>query len=190
MALIAGVDEVGRGPLAGPVVCAAVILTENDPYYTQYRDSKKLSAKKRLFFYRHLRHHAHCYALAYVSPAEIDRLNILQATLQCMQKAVFSLTVEPDHILIDGNRLPKGLPVPATAIIGGDDSEPCISAASIVAKVARDRLMAMADVRYPNYGFRQHKGYGTKQHLHALQQWGATPYHRFSFAPVARANNR
>ncbi len=187
--IIAGVDEVGRGPLAGPVVCAAVILHNNDPCFDAYRDSKKLSAKKRMFFYHHLRHHAHCYALAYLPPADIDRLNILQATMQCMQMAVSALAITPDHVWVDGNRLPE-LSMPATAIIGGDDSKPCIAAASIIAKVVRDRLMGLADVQYKGYGFAKHKGYGTKQHMEALQTLGASPYHRFSFAPVRRAPSR
>lgn len=184
--LIAGVDEVGRGPLAGPVVCAAVILSSNDPCYHQYRDSKKLSEKKRLYFYRHLRKHTVAYSLAQVAADQIDQINILQATLQCMQHAVISLKVRPDHVLIDGNQLPD-LPIDATAVIGGDDSEPCIAAASIIAKVVRDRLMAIVDVRYPGYGFSRHKGYGTKQHMLALQSLGPSPIHRYSFAPVARA---
>ncbi|MDQ6975408.1 MAG: ribonuclease HII [Mariprofundaceae bacterium] len=183
--IVAGVDEVGRGPLAGPVVCAAVVLDSNDPCLGKYRDSKKLSAKKRLFFYHHLRQHASAYALAYLSAADIDRLNILQATLQCMKMAVEALAITPDHVLIDGNRLPT-LTMPATAIVGGDDTEPSIAAASIVAKVVRDRLMGMADVKYRGYGFAQHKGYGTKQHMEALRTLGASPYHRFSFAPVKR----
>jgi len=183
--IVAGVDEVGRGPLAGPVVCAAVILRANDPYLDAYRDSKKLSAKKRLFFYRHLRHYALDYAVASMPPAEIDQLNILQATLQCMAMAVNALATTPEHVLVDGNRLPN-VTMPATAIIGGDNSEPCIAAASIVAKVVRDRLMALAGVTYKGYGFAQHKGYGTKQHMKALQRLGASPYHRFSFAPVRK----
>jgi len=188
--LLAGVDEVGRGPLAGPVVCAAVVLRDDDPCYALYRDSKKLSEKKRLAFYPHLRRHAHAYALAAVSAAEIDRLNILQATMHCMQQAVAALPIVPAHVLIDGNRLPEGLPCPATAVIGGDDSEPAIAAASIIAKVVRDRLMACADVRYPGYDFAHHKGYGTKHHQAALQALGPSPFHRFSFAPVARLRER
>ncbi len=182
---IAGVDEVGRGTLAGPVVCAAVVLRQDDPCLTIYRDSKTLSPGKRLRLYHHIRRHARAYAVCQQSAAAIDRHNILQATLQCMRESVLALRLRPQHVLVDGDRLPE-LPMPASAVIGGDDREPCIAAASIVAKVVRDRLMRLADARYPGYGFAAHKGYATARHRQALQKLGASPIHRRSFAPVAR----
>ncbi|MDX8389083.1 MAG: ribonuclease HII [Mariprofundaceae bacterium] len=185
--MIAGVDEVGRGPLAGPVVTAAVILSESDPMMGQYRDSKKVSEKKRLNIYHHIRKHAVAYAIAQASIDEIEELNILHATLSAMHTAVKKLSIQPTKVLIDGNHVPPGLLQPAEAIIGGDDSIQQIAAASIVAKVVRDRMMCYFDYRFPAYQFAKHKGYGTKVHMAALNAHGPCPIHRLSFAPVAKA---
>ncbi|MBL4774563.1 MAG: ribonuclease HII [Mariprofundus sp.] len=183
--MLAGVDEVGRGPLAGPVVTAAVILSPDDPYVGLYRDSKKVAKKKRLKLYHHIRKHAVAYTVSMASLEEIDQLNILHATMLSMRRSVQQLSVQPSKVLVDGNRLPD-LAVPAEAIIGGDDSVQEIAAASIVAKVVRDRLMAMYDMQYPGYYFGQHKGYGTKLHMAALRELGPCPIHRKSFAPIAK----
>jgi len=183
--MLAGVDEVGRGPLAGPVVTAAVILSPDDPFLGQYRDSKKVSEKKRIRIYHHLRKHAVAYSIGHATVAEIDHLNILHATMLAMRRAVDDLTVKPSKVLVDGNRVPD-LPVPAEAVIGGDDSIQQIAAASIVAKVVRDRLMRYLGYAFPAYGFAAHKGYGTKVHLEALRDHGPCEWHRKSFAPVAR----
>lgn len=183
--MLAGVDEVGRGPLAGPVVTAAVILSPNDPMLGQYRDSKKLSESRRVKLYYHLRRHALAYALGMASVEEIDRLNILQATLLAMRRSVNALSVEPDRILVDGNLLPE-ITIPAAAIVGGDDSIQEIAAASIMAKVVRDRLMCIIHAQFPDYGFARHKGYGTAVHLQALREHGPCVWHRKSFAPVAQ----
>lgn len=185
MDLVAGVDEVGRGPLAGPVVTAAVILAPDDPLFGQYRDSKKLSEKKRLRLYHHLRRHALGYAVAQASVEEIDRLNILEATMLAMRRAVDGLALRPSRVLVDGNRVPA-LSVAAEAIVGGDDAVQQIAAASIVAKVVRDRLMQRLDHRHPGYQFSAHKGYGTAVHMQALRAQGPCPAHRQSFAPVRR----
>ncbi len=182
----AGVDEVGRGPLAGPVVTAAVILSPDDPMLGQYQDSKKVSEKKRLKLYHHIRKHAVSCAVAQASLEEIDELNILHATMKAMTKAVLKLDVQPSSVVVDGNRVPEGMPVPTTAVIGGDDSVQEIAAASILAKVVRDRLMCAYDYQYPEYQFAKHKGYGTKVHMDALQQHGVCPIHRKSFAPIAK----
>ncbi|MDQ6988863.1 MAG: ribonuclease HII [Mariprofundaceae bacterium] len=184
--MIAGVDEVGRGPLAGPVVTAAVILADDDPMLGQYRDSKRLSEKKRLRFYHHLRRHAVSYAVAQATLAEIDDLNILFATMHAMKKAVLALDIQPSSVLVDGNRVPDAMPIPTTAVIGGDDSVQVIAAASIMAKVVRDRLMRAYAVQYPAYHFAQHKGYGTKLHMAALKEHGVCPIHRRSFAPIKK----
>lgn len=181
--LLAGVDEAGRGPLAGPVVAAAVILDDHQPI-AGLADSKKLSAAKRELLFHEIRAKALCCSIAQASVEEIDRLNILQATLLAMQRAVQGLRLRPAKVLVDGNRLPK-LDVLAEAIVKGDDKVPAISAASILAKVTRDHYLQELDVQYPAYGFAAHKGYGTAVHLAALQQMGATPHHRRSFAPVA-----
>lgn len=183
--MLAGVDEVGRGPLAGPVVTAAVILSPDDPMLGKYRDSKKVSEKKRLKLYHHIRKHAVAYAVAQASVEEIDRLNILHATMFAMRRAVDALPLKPSEVVVDGNRCPD-MTVPVSAVIGGDDKVQAIAAASIVAKVVRDRMMNMLDARFPGYGFGQHKGYGTKIHMDALAAIGPTPIHRRSFAPVAR----
>jgi len=183
--MLAGVDEVGRGPLAGPVVTAAVILSPDDPYLGKYRDSKKVAEKKRLKLYHHIRKHAVAYSVTLASLEEIDQLNILYATMLSMRRSVQELSVIPSKVLVDGNRIPD-LAVPAEAIIGGDDLVQEIAAASIIAKVVRDRLMAMYDVQYPGYQFAKHKGYGTKIHMDALRELGPCPIHRKSFAPIAK----
>ncbi|RMH50379.1 MAG: ribonuclease HII [Zetaproteobacteria bacterium] len=182
---IAGVDEVGRGPLAGPVVAAAVILRQDDPMLGCYRDSKKLSAKRRRALYHHLRRHALARAVAMATPEEIDRINILQASLLAMQRAVAALPIAPERVWIDGNHLPP-LPIPAEAVVGGDARIQQIAAASILAKEVRDRLMQRLDRRHPGYGLAGHKGYPTRAHLEALQRLGVSPIHRTSFAPVRR----
>ncbi|ABY68734.1 MULTISPECIES: ribonuclease HII [Actinobacillus] len=182
--LIAGVDEVGRGPLVGAVVTAAVILDPNNPI-EGLADSKKLSEKKRLLLAEEIKAKALCWSLGRAEPEEIDRLNILHATMLAMQRAVAGLNIQPDFVLVDGNRIPT-LPMPAQAVIKGDSLVAEISAASILAKVARDQEMAELDVQYPEYGFAKHKGYPTKLHFEKLEQFGATPFHRKSFAPVKK----
>lgn len=180
--LIAGVDEAGRGPLAGPVVAAAVILDELKPI-KGLADSKKLTAKKRDQLYDEIRAKAVCCVIAEASVEEIDRLNILQATLLAMRRAVEGLRLKPNLVLVDGNRLPL-LSVRAEAIVKGDAKVAAISAASILAKVHRDRWCEAIDLRYPQYGFARHKGYGTAVHLAALLAHGACPEHRKTFRPV------
>jgi len=181
---IAGVDEVGRGPLAGPVVAAAVILHPDRPI-TGLADSKKLSEKRREQLAHEIRDKALCWALGRAEVEEIDRLNILHASLLAMKRAVEALTTRPGHALIDGNRCPD-LRCSAEAVVGGDDSEPAISAASILAKVSRDREMVLLDQQYPGYGLAKHKGYPTKLHVAALREIGVSPIHRCSFGPVKR----
>lgn len=183
--LIAGVDEVGRGPLVGAVVTAAVILDPARPI-AGLADSKKLSEKRRLALYDEIRTHALAWSLGRAEPEEIDQLNILHATMLAMQRAVAGLAVTPDYVLIDGNRCPA-LPMPSAAVVKGDSLVAEISAASIIAKVTRDREMAELDAIFPQYGFAQHKGYPTAQHLAMLTEHGATPHHRRSFAPVRNA---
>ncbi len=177
---LAGVDEAGRGPLAGPVIAAAVILDPNRPPIAGLADSKTLSAKKREFLYEYISNEALAYAIGRAEVSEIDQINILQATLLAMHRAVSNLSLQPAKILVDGNRCPQ-FSVPAQAVIGGDRLKPCISAASIVAKVVRDREMVQYESVYPHYGFAQHKGYGTRAHYAALKRWGRTPIHRRSF---------
>ncbi|KRI00243.1 ribonuclease HII [Curvibacter sp. PAE-UM] len=180
--LIAGVDEAGRGPLAGPVVAAAVILDELNPI-AGLADSKKLTAARREKLYDEIRAKALCCSIAEASVEEIDTLNILQATLLAMRRAVEGLRLKPAKVLVDGNRLPV-LDVLAEAIVKGDATVPAISAASILAKVHRDRWCAEYDREFPQYGFAAHKGYGTAEHLAALRAHGACPQHRKTFAPV------
>ncbi len=182
--LIAGVDEAGRGPLAGPVVAAAVILDDRNPI-AGLADSKKLSAAQRERLFDQICARALCCAVGSASVQEIDTLNILQATLLAMRRAVEGLRLTPFKVLVDGNRLPL-LKVRAEAVIGGDALVAEISAASIVAKVHRDRWCAQLHAQYPDYGFAEHKGYGTARHLAALRRLGACPEHRRSFAPVAQ----
>jgi len=183
--LTAGVDEAGRGPLAGPVVAAAVILDELNPIHG-LNDSKKLTAKRREALFDEIRARALCFAIAEASVQEIDEINILQATLLAMKRAVEALRLPPKLVLVDGNRLPT-LSIRAEAIVQGDALVPAISAASILAKVHRDRLCEAMHQRYPVYGFDQHKGYGTAQHMAALQVHGPADCHRMTFAPVARS---
>lgn len=182
--LVAGVDEAGRGPLAGPVFAAAVILDDLVPI-VGLNDSKKLSAKRRERLYDEIRAKALCCSVAVASVEEIDRLNILQATLLAMQRAVKGLRLKPSKVLVDGNRLPT-LDVLAEAVVGGDATVKAISAASILAKVSRDRWADELHLRHPEYGFDHHKGYGTAEHMAALLRHGVLAEHRRSFAPVAR----
>jgi len=183
--LIAGVDEVGRGPLVGAVVTAAVILDPNNPI-AGLADSKKLSEKKRLALAAEIKEKALAWALGRAEAEEIDKLNILHATMLAMQRAVKSLKISPRLVLVDGNRVPE-LDMPAQAIVKGDGKVAEISAASILAKVARDQEMEALDKRFPQYEFAKHKGYPTKVHLERLAQFGALPQHRRSFAPVRKA---
>jgi ribonuclease HII len=180
--MIAGVDEAGRGPLAGPVVVAAVILCAGG--IAGLDDSKKLSAKRRAELEALILARCHV-GIGMASVEEIDRINILQATFLAMTRAVEALPQAPDHVLVDGNRLPKWS-YSAEAIIGGDALHPCISAASIIAKEYRDRIMVAADSEYPGYGWASNKGYGAAVHMAALREMGPTPLHRRSFAPVAQ----
>ena len=184
--MICGVDEAGRGPWAGPVTAAAVILDPNAPILG-LTDSKKISEKKRLALEPEIKDKAAYWCVAHAEPTEIDTLNIREATFLAMQRAIAGLGIKPSRILIDGNALPKDLPAPAEAIIKGDLKEPAISAASILAKIERDRLMVDFDAAYPEFGFAGHKGYGTAAHADALKRLGPCPIHRTSFAPVRRA---
>jgi len=183
---VAGVDEAGRGPLAGPVVVAAVILDPSRPI-AGLDDSKKLSEKKREALYPLVIERALAHCVVLVEPEEIDRLNIFQATMAGMSRAVAGLQPSAHEALIDGNKLPRDLPCRGRAIVGGDALEPAISAASILAKVTRDRLMVQLDTVHPGYGFAVHKGYPTPAHLAALERLGPCVLHRRSFAPVGRA---
>ncbi len=184
-ALICGVDEAGRGPLAGPVVAAAVILDAQRPI-VGLADSKKLSAKKREALFALICERALAFHVASASVTEIDTLNILQATMLAMQRAVAGLSIKPTLVKIDGNRCPA-LDLPAIAIIGGDGCVDSISAASILAKVTRDKMLAQLHLAHPEYGFAQHMGYGTVQHLAALKKHGPCMHHRRSFAPVRKS---
>jgi ribonuclease HII len=181
--LIAGVDEAGRGPLAGPVVAAAVILDDKNPIQG-LADSKTLTALRREKLFDEIRAKALCFSIAEASVEEIDQLNILQATMLAMRRAVQGLRLKPAKVLVDGNRIPV-LDVLAEAIVKGDALVQSISAASILAKVHRDRWCVELDVLYPQYGFAGHKGYGTREHMAALREFGACPQHRRTFSPVA-----
>ncbi|MDH4447517.1 MAG: ribonuclease HII [Acidovorax sp.] len=181
--LVTGVDEAGRGPLAGPVVAAAVILDDLRPI-AGLADSKALTAARRERLYDEIRAKALCCSIAEASVEEIDQLNILQATMLAMRRAVMGLRLKPAMVLVDGNRIPV-LDIPAEAIIRGDALVPSISAASILAKVHRDRWCAQVHEQFPQYGFAGHKGYGTALHMAALREHGACIHHRRSFAPVA-----
>ena len=183
--LVAGVDEAGRGPLAGPVVAAAVILDDLRPI-AGLDDSKKLTALRRDALFDEIRAKALCFAIAEASVEEIDQLNILQATLLAMRRAVMGLRLKPVRVLVDGNQLPR-LDVPSEAIVKGDALVKSISAASILAKVHRDRWCEEVHAHFPHYGFSAHKGYGTVVHMEALRVHGACIHHRRSFAPVAQA---
>ncbi len=186
---LCGVDEVGRGPLAGPVVAAACLWPLSpigDRLEKEINDSKKLSAAKREKLYLPLQERC-VYAIASASVEEIDRLNILQASLLAMHRAILALPCIPDHALIDGNKIPVQLPCTATAIIGGDGLSLSIAAASIIAKVYRDRLMRTYSEQFPQYGFERNAGYGTAEHMAAIKMWGVTSLHRQSFAPIRAA---
>lgn len=181
---VAGVDEVGRGPLCGPVVTAAVILDPQRPI-AGLNDSKRLTERKREALFVEIQEKALAWCIARAEVEEIDRLNILHATLLAMQRAVEGLSIQPDLALIDGNRCPE-LSMPSEAVVQGDGLVAEISAASILAKVSRDREMVLLDEQYPGYGIARHKGYPTPAHLKALQELGPTPIYRRSFAPVRR----
>lgn len=181
--LTAGVDEAGRGPLAGPLAVAAVILDPARPI-RGLDDSKKLSEARRETLFPHIVERALAYCIVLVEPEEIDSLNIFHATMTGMRRAIAGLAPAAQHALIDGNKLPPDLPCPARAIVGGDALEPAISAASILAKVTRDRLMVQLDALHPGYGFALHKGYPTPAHLASLQRLGPCALHRRSYAPV------
>ena len=182
--LIAGVDEAGRGPLAGPVIAAAVILDEAERI-TGLADSKTLSEPRREQLAQVIRDKALDCSIGRADHLEIDRLNILNASLLAMQRAICGLSIEPARVLVDGNRCPD-IDYPVIAIIKGDRTEACISAASILAKVSRDREMREMDRKYPGYGFARHKGYPTREHVRILSEWGPCPIHRRSFMPVQR----
>ena len=185
---VCGVDEAGRGPLVGAVVAGAVVLDPNNPI-EGLKDSKKLTAVRREYLYEQIMEKAKAWGVGEASPAEIDEINILQATMLAMRRAIEDLTTRlgawPDKALIDGNRCPE-LPIAAEAIVKGDAKEPAISAASIVAKVTRDRQMQILHERHPEYGFAQHMGYPTEAHFAALKQYGACDQHRRSFSPVRK----
>ncbi len=182
--LVAGIDEAGRGPLAGPVVAAAVILGPENRL-EGLADSKKLSPKRRQTLSDEIKQHAYCWSIARAEVEEIDTINILQATLLAMHRAVAGLEQAPDYVLVDGNQMP-GWDYQGQTVVKGDATVPEISAASILAKVERDAVMQSLDRQYPGYGFARHMGYPTKAHIEALQDYGVTPIHRRSFAPVRR----
>lgn len=184
--LIAGVDEVGRGPLCGPVVAAACILPEN--YYLEgLNDSKKLSEKKREKLYDIIIKDAISYAVGVVSPKRIDEINILEASKEAMKIAISNLNVSPLHVLIDAVKL--DIDIPSTSIIKGDAKSASIAAASIIAKVTRDRMMYELDLKYPEYGFKDHKGYPTKKHIEAVKKNGVLEFYRFTFSPISEIIN-
>lgn len=183
--LLAGVDEVGRGPLAGDVVTAAVILDPDHPI-EGLMDSKKLTEKKREALFPIIQEKALAFAIARCNVAEIDQWNILQASLIAMHRAVDALETKPEYVAVDGNKLPKWN-YPSEPVVKGDALVPEIAAASILAKVTRDRELVALDAKYPEYGFAKHKGYPTKAHLAAIEQHGITPHHRTSYAPVKKA---
>jgi ribonuclease HII len=182
---IAGVDEAGRGPLVGSVVAAAVILDPDNPIQG-LNDSKKLSEKKRESLFVEIQEKALAWAIAEASHAEIDEMNILQASLLAMRRAVEGLNISPEHVLVDGNKIPQGLAMSCDAVIGGDSIHAEISAASILAKVTRDREMVILDQQYPQFGFAKHKGYPTKAHFEAIAVHGVIEQHRRSYAPVKK----
>lgn len=183
---IAGVDEAGRGPLVGSVVAAAVILDPNNPI-EGLNDSKKLTEKKREKLYLEIQEKALAWAIAEATHTEIDEFNILQATFLAMRRAVDALNISPEKVIVDGNQIPKGITIPCEAIVGGDASHAEISAASILAKVTRDRQMKELDGQYPDYGFAKHKGYPTKAHFEAIAEHGVIDEHRRSYGPVKKA---
>ena len=178
--VICGVDEAGRGPLAGPV-CAAAVIMPTDTVIEGLDDSKKLSEKKRERLYNEIIEKATAYCVAYGTVEEIESVNILEATFIAMNRAIDGLKVKPDFAIIDGNRVPKGIKVPCATLVKGDSKSMSVAAASILAKVTRDRLMLTYDEKYPQYNFKKHKGYGTKEHTELLKQYGPSPIHRLSF---------
>lgn len=179
----AGVDEAGRGPLAGEVYAAAVILNPNDPI-DGLRDSKKLSPKRRSDLCIQIKQRSLAWSISFASVEEIDKLNILNATLLAMERAIAGLNILPEIALVDGNKAPSLTGIEVFTIIKGDQKEQCISAASIIAKVARDERLMVLDHIYPKWGFKRHKGYGTKIHIEAIKKYGITPLHRKSFEPI------
>ena len=179
----AGVDEAGRGPLAGEVYAAAVILNPNDPI-DGLRDSKKLSPKSRSDLCIQIKQRSLAWSISFASVEEIDKLNILNATLLAMERAIARLDILPEIALVDGNKAPSLKGIEVFTIIKGDQKEQCISAASIIAKVARDERLMVLDHIYPKWGFKRHKGYGTKIHIEAIKKYGITPLHRKSFEPI------
>lgn len=185
--MLAGVDEAGRGPLAGPVVAAAVVLNPQAPV-TGLADSKTLSARRRETLAVEIQNRALAWSVAWADPAEIDALNILAATMLAMRRAIIGLSMMPDGVQVDGNRLPGlgfgNTSIQGEAVVGGDNSIAAVSAASIIAKTTRDRMMVELDRIYPRYEFARHKGYGTELHRERLQQYGPCREHRFTFAPV------
>ncbi|RZG76133.1 MULTISPECIES: ribonuclease HII [unclassified Acinetobacter] len=184
--LIAGVDEAGRGPLVGSVVAAAVILDPNNPI-EGLNDSKKLTEKKREKLFIEIKEKALAWSIAEASHQEIDEINILQASLLAMRRAVEGLKIPPEHVLVDGNKVPKGLQMSCDAVVGGDALHAEISAASILAKVTRDHEMVELDQQYPQFGFAKHKGYPTKAHYEAIAEHGVIDQHRRSYGPVKKA---
>lgn len=178
--IICGVDEAGRGPLAGPV-CAAAVILPTDIVIEGLDDSKKLSEKKRERLYDEITEKAVAYCVAYGTLEEIESVNILEATFLAMNRAIQGLSVKPDFALVDGNRVPKGIKIPCATVVKGDSKSMSVAAASILAKVTRDRLMLTYDEKYPQYNFKKHKGYGTKEHTELLKQYGPSPIHRLSF---------
>lgn len=184
--LVAGVDEAGRGPLVGSVVAAAVILDPNNPIQG-LNDSKKLTEKKREKLFIEIQEKAIAWAIAEATHQEIDELNILQASLLAMRRAVETLKTRPEHVLVDGNKVPKGLSMSCDAVVGGDALHAEISAASILAKVTRDHEMVELDKLYPQFGFAKHKGYPTKAHFDAIAEHGVIDQHRRSYSPVKKA---
>lgn len=187
--LVCGADEAGRGPIAGPVFAAAVILDPERPV-DGLKDSKKLSERRRDELAQWIKERAKAWSIAQCSVEEIDELNILWASMLAMKRAIETLSVKPELALIDGNRCPKGLSIHAEAIVKGDDRVPAISAASILAKTARDAVMKKLHVQYPEYGFNRHKGYPTAFHLAQLEKFGVSPVHRRTYAPVRRILER
>jgi ribonuclease HII len=183
---IAGVDEAGRGPLAGPLVVAAVMLDPQRPI-AGLGDSKRIGERRREQLFERIQHDALAWHIEFIQAGEIDALNILQATLEGMRRCVCALSPTPLSVRVDGNRLPPCLPCPGEAWVGGDGRDPAIGAASILAKVSRDRALVALDQRFPGYGFAQHKGYPTPFHLQALERLGPCSEHRLSYAPVRRA---
>lgn len=178
--IICGVDEAGRGPLAGPV-CAAAVILPTDAVIEGLDDSKKLSEKKRERLYGEIINKAIAYSVAYGTLEEIESVNILEATFLAMNRAIDGLSVKPDFAIVDGNRVPKGIKIPCATLVKGDSKSMSVAAASVLAKVTRDRLMLTYDEKYPEYNFKKHKGYGTKEHIWLLKEYGPSPIHRLSF---------